>query len=215
MAKNGQEWKIVEDMAEVHGLVPHPDTDAACWSFYKNKIVAGEEGGAVYFKDRPAAERARELRTLGFNDSHDFFHRPRGHNYRLANCLAEKITKSLAQFEANLLARKNIEAIYDSHCPSENRMPPREVPWVYDIRVRGSSFDAQYELVHKLNQAGIPARHGFKPMTHQTEYDNFKACTNGLLHVAGLLASEIIYLPIRPGVTTEMEVEQAFEIIKR
>jgi len=35
---------VVEDMAEVHGVAPHEDTDAACWSFYKNKIVAGEEG---------------------------------------------------------------------------------------------------------------------------------------------------------------------------
>ena len=35
------ELKVIEDLAEAHGISPHPNTDAACWSFYKNKIIAG------------------------------------------------------------------------------------------------------------------------------------------------------------------------------
>ena len=35
--------KVVEDMAEIHGVDPSPFSDAACWSFYRNKIIAGEE----------------------------------------------------------------------------------------------------------------------------------------------------------------------------
>src|SRR5262249_3891926 len=82
----GAAW-VVEDLAEAHGIRPHPDTKAACWSFYKNKLVAGEEGGAVWFEDTERAEKARMLRCQGFTESHDFYHIPRGHNYRLANCL--------------------------------------------------------------------------------------------------------------------------------
>ncbi len=49
---------VVEDLAEAHGVHPHVDTDASCWSFYRNKIVAGEEGGAVAFKCPEVAELA-------------------------------------------------------------------------------------------------------------------------------------------------------------
>jgi pyridoxal phosphate-dependent aminotransferase EpsN len=205
--------KIIEDMAEVHGLLPHPHTSAACWSFYKNKIVAGEEGGAILFRDREAAGKARELRSLGFDASHDFYHRPRGHNYRLANCLATLISKSLTQFGYNLQQRQQLEAIYDAYCPLAYRMPPREVPWVYDIRMRDMTIDRQYELITRLNQGCIAARHGFKPMTHQLEYDACPIYTAGSSHLAALLSHEIIYLPISPGITTKDTIKQAFSII--
>ena len=51
-----QNIAIIEDMAEAHGVSPHVDSDAACWSFYKNKIVAGEEGGAIAFKSEQDAD---------------------------------------------------------------------------------------------------------------------------------------------------------------
>jgi dTDP-4-amino-4,6-dideoxygalactose transaminase len=211
---DGHTWKIVEDMAEVHGCLPNSETDAACWSFYKNKIVAGEEGGAVYFKDKDAADRARELRNLGFDDRHDFFHRPRGHNYRMANCLAEKIRRSLGRFDANLAVRLDLESIYDHYCPRDFKMPPREVPWVYDIRIRGMTASGQRDLVNQLNDAGIPARHGFKPMSFQPEYAGYHAYTSEG-HVARTLATEIIYFPIQPGVTTEDSIRQSFRIVGR
>ncbi|MCK9570792.1 DegT/DnrJ/EryC1/StrS family aminotransferase, partial [Candidatus Pacearchaeota archaeon] len=68
---------VVEDMAEIHGVNPHPESDAACWSFYKNKIVHGEEGGMVAFKEAKHADKARQLRSLGFTQAHDFAHIPR------------------------------------------------------------------------------------------------------------------------------------------
>lgn len=210
----GEEWpnqvKVIEDLAEAHGIKPGGFTDASCWSFYRNKVVAGEEGGAIAFRESMFANNARCLRCLGFTPHHDFSHVPGGHNYRLANCLAEKILTSLGQYEGNLADRRRIEALYDQHCPKTWLMPPRQVPWVYDLRIPGLA--CQDRLVHILRHEGIEARHCFKPMCHQQEYDHCRTFVRGN---ASKAAKEVVYLPIQPGVTEISYTRYAFEVIRR
>jgi dTDP-4-amino-4,6-dideoxygalactose transaminase len=219
--KNPGAIRIIEDLAEAHGVKPSPLTDAACWSFYKNKIIAGEEGGAVAFKDVAHAEAARELRSLGFTKEHNFVHRPRGHNYRLANCLAEKVLEGLEDafggggpHHQAVYHRRVAETRYDEACPAEWKMPPRDAPWVYDIRVPGLRRTKMVWVVRALNEAGIQARMGFCPMTLQPEY--IKA--NGY-KVSGMNAArafdEVFYLPLTPGVVTRESVEVAFDVIRK
>lgn len=208
----GEGLYVVEDLAESHGIKPHPRTDAACYSFYRNKVVAGEEGGAVAFRDKAHADLARCLRSQGFTDAHDFTHIPRGHNYRLSNANAKLILPSLRQFPENLVARRRIEGWYDEVCPAAWRMPPRDVPWVYDLRIPGMGTETQDAIVRTLQAGGIPARHAFKPMSMQEEY-------RGARRVGGeraLTASrEVFYLPIQPGITTSKNADQAFGIIQQ
>lgn len=186
---------VVEDLAEAHGIKPHAKTDAACWSFYKNKIVAGEEGGAVAFKDKPRAKEARCLRSLGFTDAHDFTHVPRGHNYRLANALANLISSNLQWTKHRLKARRGYEAEYELLCPPEWKMPKRETPWVYDIRIPGLTSEKQGQVVKALQEVGVAARHGFKPCSHQPEYVSGNAAVTKISEA--LIASrEVIYLPL-------------------
>lgn len=186
---------VVEDMAEAHGVLPHPMSDAACWSFYRNKIVSGEEGGMIVFKKKGPACLARKLRSMGFTDDHDFTHLPRAHNYRLANCLADLILPSLRDVENNLAQRRQVVQWYDDYVPVEWRMPARQSCWVYDLRVPGMSSAEQDATVRCLNKQGITARHGFKPMACQLEY-------LGRPGPQALLASqEVIYLPVHPAMT--------------
>lgn len=228
---------FIEDLAEAHGVKPHPGSDAACWSFYRNKIVAGEEGGAVWFRDPEHAALARQLRNLGFTDAHDFRHVPRGHNYRMSNAHSKLILgghddrnagsnfSSLIRYEENLLARRDIERWYDAACPDGWRMPPRDAPWVYDLRIKGMAQKQQDYMVRALNEDGIAARHGFKPMSQQDEYRGKCRMVNGGRSLPGevphtyslscIAAQEVIYLPIQPGVTTEADCRRAFEIIDR
>ena len=152
---------VVEDSAEAHGVPPHKDTAAVCWSFYKNKIVHGEEGGAVGFKDPRLAERARQLRCLGFSEAHDYRHAPRGCNYRLAPSLATKVLSSLMAYPGEVANRRRMEAEYNKLAPT----PPRNAPWVYDLRSERAAA-----AVRKLNASGIAARVGFVPMSLQEEY---------------------------------------------
>jgi perosamine synthetase len=214
---------VVEDMAEIHGVKPHPDTDAACWSFYKNKIIAGEEGGAIYFKDKAIANYVRSLRCLGFTDSHDFRHIPRGHNYRMSNAHAYLILSSLHAYQnynnyflsnrTILDLRREIESWYEEHCPVEWRMPARQAPWVYDFRIKGLKKCEQDTVIRHLNNLGIQARHGFMPMSKQQEYVGCKVI--GYERLAQKIYTEVLYLPIVPGVTTEEKTKLAFEEIRR
>ena len=214
---------VIEDLAEAHGIRPHEETAVACWSFYRNKIIAGEEGGAVGFRDPKLAVRARQLRSLGFTDNHDFVHVPRGCNYRLSNANANLI---LRNFRAEKWVRDNdvdsplwvwhynrrreAEFWYDELCPAKYRMPPRDAPWVYDFRVPGMSPIRQTELVRALQAEGIAARHTFKPCHTQEEYRRCPVYGNGNAAVA---SREVVYIPLTPGQVTRESARKAFEVI--
>lgn len=207
---------IVEDCAEcplpmVEKRYSGYDPYASCYSFYRNKIVAGEEGGAVSFRWPEHANLAKKLRSLGFTNGHDFTHIPRGHNYRMSNCHAELVLKSLAQYRENLRLRLSAELLYTFLCPEEWRMPPRQAPWVYDLRIRGMTQNKQDDIVAALNGQGIKARHAFKPMSFQQEYGGCRVVGSGN---ALKMSREVIYLPLTPGEVTEESARQAFRTIK-
>lgn len=196
---------VVEDMAELHGLQPHWSTMAACWSFYRNKIVAGEEGGCVASADSTVVGRAKTLRNMGFTERHDYTHVPRGCNYRLSNANAELIRLSLRRFQESFNWRAERAALFDAACPPEWKMPPRASNWVYDFRVKSMKYHAQDAVVKKLQEAGIAARHAFKPMTSQSE---FSACELHGGETAYKLSQEVVYLPL------SCDPELAFRTVK-
>lgn len=192
---------LIEDLAEAHGIKPHPETDAACYSFYKNKIVAGEEGGAVWFRNPEHAKLARQLRSLGFTDAHDFNHIPRGHNYRMSNAHAKLVIDSIGYANINMLDRwQQIERL-DNACPDEWRQPKHDAPWVYDLRIPGMSSEQQDRVVKALNTVGITARHCFKPCHLQSEYAACQMLSRGKpFRCRSYYASqEVIYLALIPG----------------
>lgn len=186
--------KVIEDLAEIHGVKPHTDTDAACWSFYRNKIIAGEEGGMIAFKSQHAEDRARSLRSLGFTPEHDFNHIPRGVNARMSNAHAELIIASLKAYEWNYQKRRVIESLYNSFIPLEWKMPKRDAVWVYDILCPRGIDTAR--LVKNLNEGGCAARLGFKPMSKQKEFYT-KCCVSEYgTSIASEMSQRIIYLPV-------------------
>lgn len=220
---------LIEDMAEAHGIKPHPQTDAACWSFYKNKIVAGEEGGAVAFRNPVHATLARSLRSLGFTENHDFDHIPRGHNYRMSNLHAKPILRSLDLFAGNHMvtfpngymapslaeARREIEGWYNEFCPPSWLLPPRDAVWVYDFMVPGMTSQEQMRVVRALWAEGIQARHAFKPMHDQAEYSKCRVVGGQTRSFnSELMSRSVIYLPVVPGQVTRDDCRKAFEVIK-
>lgn len=232
---------LIEDLAEAHGVRPNPTTDVACWSFYKNKIISGEEGGAVWFRDPAHARPARQLRSLGFTDAHDFMHVPRGHNYRMSNLHAKPILDSIAKYGIRQYGRKmgvhddksagrlQIQEWYDAACPDEWRMPARDAVWVYDLRLRGladeipSPGEAAWDrkdlmgVVRALNAEGIEARASFAPMHWQEEYKGYRlvAGREGPMTQAERAAMEVLYLPVAPGHTTEADCYRAYDVLRR
>lgn len=218
---------VIEDCAEC----PRPyargehHSHASTYSFYRNKPIFGEEGGAVAFRNPAHAALARQLRTLGFTEAHDYRHVPRGHNYRMSNAHATLILQSLRNVEHNQRARRQIEAWYNAACPDEWRMPKRDAVWVYDLMLpfRGDfvgGYGTVDVVVRALKAAGIEARHGFKPMHEQEEYKGCRLVSSEdefVKHypMSCQMARRVIYLPVQPGITTEDSVRTAFDVIRR
>lgn len=187
------EGPVVEDLAEAHGVKPYEETDAACWSFYKNKIVAGEEGGAVYFKNKEAANYARRLRCIGMGDVHNFQVIPRGHNYRLSNCHASLILESLNNFQSNFYKRKQIWNEYETELGTLST--PVDAPWVFDFLL--PRYLTPEHVVGYMNKRGIAARFSFYPNHKQQEWRKERK-VNQVFPISEQLYDSLIYFPIDP-----------------
>ncbi len=213
----GKDWgraiPVIEDLAEGHGLAPHKFTAASCWSFYQNKIIAGEEGGAVSFSQEEDAAVCRELRSLGFGPEQNYIHRPRGHNYRLANCLAENVLWSLENYKDNATDRAHDWRLYSKQDFGKRirARPEPEAKWVYDLWVPGMTWAKQDVLVTALKEKGIAARHGFRPLHQQPEY---KGCRYVGTGNSIKMSEETLYLPLTPGLVTTESIETAARIVR-
>lgn len=204
---------IIEDLAEAHGIPPHPDTTAACWSFYRNKIICGEEGGMIAFNRPEYADQARQLRSLGFTEAHDFLHIPRGVNARMSNLHAAPILDSLRNFNENRVNRRWVLKSYLRLLVTHQEIgfvPAREdedwADWVMPIKLL--KHDPEI-IVLKLNEMGIQARLGFKPASQQEEFYD----PDGYMHLnAYRLSRQVMYLPIHPSMT-EQDVRRNCEVL--
>jgi dTDP-4-amino-4,6-dideoxygalactose transaminase len=204
---------FIQDLSESHGTMPHRHCFAACWSFYKNKIVHGEEGGMIMFRDPEHGKLARMLRSLGFTDAHDYTHIPRGINARMSNSHATQILESFYDMENNLNARLDRALDYDrifcsdgfgidTVCsPTNLRACISQSNWVYPVRVVGMTYAQQHTVVSHIQSAGIAARYGFKPMSSQQEYLDLQCRQNNTITYK--VAPEIFYLPVSETMTAE------------
>ena len=198
---NEFDLRLIEDCAECHGVPLSGFSDAYCWSFYQNKIVSGEEGGMVIFRENESAQYARMLRCQGFTPDHDFLHVPRGFNARMPNAQAELILQSFHSMGINLLRRRDIEHQYNAWVPLKNQGPRRDVVWVYDV---WDVEDAPAK-VKELNARGIPARMAFKPMTCQSEFWTADHLLNRYKTNTDKFSRSVLYLPVFPPVTVRVE----------
>ncbi len=215
---------VVEDLAEAHGVAPHPQTDAACLSFFRNKVLFGEEGGMVAFRDPKHATLARQLRSMGFTEAHNFIHVSRGWNHRLSNANAKLVLQNLRTWDVPVMAwgipgyltvleqRRLISRWWDEALPPEWRMPERDVTWVHDVRVSGLTREKQFQVVKALNATHIEARISFWPMHLQEEFKSCRVVGNGN---AERMANEVFYLPCDPGTVSEEMVATGARIIQQ
>lgn len=85
--------KVIEDVAEApdalyKGRVAGSFGDAACYSFFANKIMTTGEGGAVISSDAALDKALRIRRDHGMSREKRYHHVVRGYNYRMTNLQA-------------------------------------------------------------------------------------------------------------------------------
>ena len=159
--------RVIEDACEAQGAYWGDKAigsfDIGCFSLYRNKIIHAEEGGIVASNDEQFMKTVNDMKSMSFGETHDYYHHQIGFNYRMTNSQAQLALDSLKAHRQNLIAREDIKNIYNILIDKEYLMKDnRKVCWVYDLKHPNAD-----EVVKKLKQRNINARHSFKPMTMQ------------------------------------------------
>jgi perosamine synthetase len=211
---------VIEDGAEAHGAEIEGRRvgsfgDAACFSFYGNKILTTGEGGMVLCSDAELAKKLRLLRDQGFEEPR-FVHNVMGYNYRLTNLQAaiglaqtEKITEKVEKKRE--IARWYAEALGDSPDVTLPWEAPgaKNVYWMYGVKL-GDRFRRRDAVMTQLKEKGIETRAFFCPMHLQPVFagsDPRFPDTQGDFPVSLELWKRGLYLPSGLGLT-RVQVEE-------
>lgn len=194
---------VIEDAAEAHGAVFKGKTvgsigDAACFSFYGNKIITTGEGGIIVTKNKLFAEKMRILRDHGASKKRKFYHPKLGFNYRMTNLHAAlglaQMTRINEFIDRKIAIAQAYEKLLEPLIP-EITLAPRtkgikNVFWMYSILINKNGKKNRDYLIRELKKAGIDSRPFFFPIHSTPRYN-----TREKLPVAEYLGHTGINLP--------------------
>lgn len=150
---------IIEDGCEAQGAAIGGKSDLLCFSFYKNKIISGEEGGIICTDSHELYEKMRYLKNMAFGIKHDYFHGNIGYNYRITDSSAFKALNNLRNYSyINKKRRLKEQKFQESY-----RTIPRDAVWVYDMVFW--TREQRDELFQLATKSGLNPRLFFKPLS--------------------------------------------------
>ena len=145
-----------------------------------------------------------DMKSMSFGDTHDYYHKQIGFNYRMTNSQAEMALKSLNKSQENIIKRESIKNTYSSLINKKfHTNNNRKVCWVYDIKHPNAD-----KVVKILKEKGINARHSFKPMTLQPMFKQ-EVGENSLYY-----SKNVFYLHI-DVTATKQKIEKECQIIEK
>lgn len=186
----------IQDAAESHGAASYGEI--SCYSFYQNKIIHGQEGGAICTDSKDIYEFASRYKSMAFGDPHYYYdHQHIGFNFRMSDEEAKRVLRSLWHYGENARKRRQVEDWYNKYIPLYLQLPKRDAVWVYDVK-----HDNPQKAVDNLNKQGIPARCYFKPMS-ALNIPEFVEFDREPTPNAMILYQTRMYLPVYPDMTEE------------
>lgn len=189
---------VVEDCAEAHGAryAGRPVgqfSDASCFSFYANKIVATGEGGMCLTNSEALASTMLELRNHGMTPHRWYWHERVGYNYRMTNLQAAIGVTQLGRIEETLERNRRLERLYRMHLDGIPGIKfPEPLPAIYDPVVWLVSAQvpatARARLIADAADAEIELRPFFHPLSQMPAYAPYaRSCpTSALLAMTGI-----------------------------
>lgn len=202
---------VIEDAAEAHGASykgrPTGSLgDAACFSFYANKIVTTGEGGMITTNDERIAALARQLRDHAFSHERHFWHKYLGFNYRMTNLQAAVGLAQTERLQSLVEKRRTTARLYSELLSSASGLllpsetaDSRSVFWMYGLLVEDEFGCSRDDLRRILAEAGIETRTFFIPIHLQPVY--YESFIGQRFPVAEELCKRGLYLPSGPGLT--------------
>lgn len=178
---------IIEDAAEslgasYEGLPSGKHGVIGVYSFNGNKIVTTSGGGALVTDESYIAERVRKLSTQSRDPADHYEHSEIGFNYRMSNVLAGIGRGQLQVLEKRVHARRKVFDTYVSELEAAPQIQfqtewpnSRGNRWLTVIKFDGpSGGKLPVKVMKALNNNGIEARPGWKPMHMQPLFQNSK-----------------------------------------
>lgn len=204
---------VIEDAAQAHGAKLNGKKVGSigtlgCFSFYATKNMTTGEGGMVTTNNFQLAQKTKALRNHGMmqlNYKYDFL----GYNYCPTNiaaaiglCQLEKLDKFNSKRIRNATCfNKNLTAVKGIKTP----ITPKGYTHVfhqYTLRVTKEYKMSRDSLLKFLWDKGIDARVYYPiPLHKQKLYKDMGY--SDFLPVAEKVASQVISIPVHPGVTQE------------
>ncbi|MGQ9927034.1 MAG: DegT/DnrJ/EryC1/StrS family aminotransferase [Chloroflexaceae bacterium] len=197
---------IIEDAAQAIGAYdqgrPVGSFGTGCFSLYATKNITSGEGGMITTNDAQLADRLRLLRSHGSRVRyyHDFL----GYNFRMTDLQAAIGNAQLAKLERFTERRIANAAYFDQTITHPQVLKPfvrpgvRHVYHQYTVRILGDRDEA----IRQLRAAGVDTAVFYPlPIPHQPMYRELGY--NQSLPVAERLSSQVLALPVHPGLNNE------------
>ncbi len=210
---------VIEDGAQSQGASRHGRPAgtfgrAAATSFYPGKnLGAYGDAGAVLTNDEELAERVRLMGAHG--SSRKYQHTQFGFNSRLDTLQAVVLRAKLRRLREWNAQRQEAAGIYDAllggmpglRLPSV--LPGNEHVWhLYVVRVGDRD-----EVLDRLRAQGIGASVHYPVPVHRTPAMGVLGYEEGSMPRTELAATEILSLPIFPGITVQQQ-ERVAEVVR-
>jgi len=194
---------VVEDAAEAQGALYKGKivgtlSDAACFSFYANKLVTTGEGGMIATNNKKLAEEIALLRNYYFTKQTRYLHNCLAWNMKLSSLLAalglaqiERLDELVNKRRANAkYYNKGLASLKDQIILPEEKKNARSVFWMYGVVLKKERV--RDKLMRYLTKNNIESRAFFIPMHNQPLYKKYK---KGKYPNSEFLGRNGLYLP--------------------
>ena len=210
--------RVIEDAceaigAEYKGRQAGTLGDMGVFAFYPNKQMTTGEGGMIVTSNEAWANLFRSLRNQG-RDVFDAWlnHTRLGYNYRLDEMSAALGVSQIKRIDELLAGRARVAGWYSDRLQNEEliEMPhivatTTRMSWfVYVVRIKPPA--ARDEVLHRLQEQGIPSRPYFTPIHLQPFYRDRFGYQRGDFPVTEYLGDVSLALPFS-GVMSEEQVD--------
>ena len=212
---------VVEDACQAHGATHHGSRagslgTAAAFSFYPGKnLGACGEAGAVTTNDEQIAKTIRMIRDHG--QSRKYFHQLEGYNGRLDALQASFLRIKLRHLDRWTAQRRAAAQRYNELLAPLTKdgvfAIPFEPEWsqaVYHLYViRTADRD---QLAKQLNTRGIQTGFHYPVPLHRQQCYSHWGYQADSLPITERVASQILSLPMFPGLTAQQQERVAAEV---
>ncbi len=215
---------VIEDAAEAIGSgysgPVHSYPDAACYSFYVNKMITTGEGGMIVTNSEELADTARKLKGYDTDPEKRFTHNRLGFNYRMTKMQAAMGCAQMDRIDELVAKKRQIAQWYlEGLLDLAWLQMPLEKPWavnsywVFAILVKGVPPVARNTLVTQLADAGVETRNFFVPMHLQPALRNLGLFHEEFCPIAEVSSARGLYLSNGTTLTRE-QVDYVCEQIR-